>query len=174
MRRVGEVDYSKYILPVGLLVGGYLLYKNFFSGGGVATNNNVVDQNTANTANADLAKATASGSPQTIADSTLSAIANTLNEQLQKVISSGDDDDTLKMEIRNNVISVNSAADWYKLVTLFGSRKFNTGGDFSVCSWTGLECDSLDLISALKLALDPINKNVIDSFFANQGINVII
>jgi hypothetical protein len=183
-RSVGKVEdwLPKLLVPAAIIGGGYLLYKKISSSTttGTSANNTITDTNTAATAAADVAKAQATAAAsgtaaQTLSDSTINTLADTLNQQLQQIISFNNTPTSDQMmAIRNNVISVNTATDWYKLVQVFGSRKFNTGGSQSLCSWFAINCDSLDLGTALKMALDQSNLSIIDSFFAGQSIPVVL
>lgn len=168
-KKVGSTDYG-WILPVGVIgILGYLAY-TYFGGNGSITdtgsNNSSIDTNSAATAAADLAKTQADGVTQILSDSTLNGIATTLFQLL------GNDGD--QSTIVNNVIQVNNAADWYRLVQLFGTKKFNSGGSFNSCALIGIGCDSYDLPGALRLVLDAQHLQDINSYFVDQGIGTTI
>lgn len=167
-----DFDWTKLILPAVLVGGGYWIYTKIKPGPtGTTSNNAITDSNTANAADEAVKKAQAAGIVQTLDDNTINSLANTLYQQLAPI---SDQDPVDQTAVRNNVIRVNTQLDWSKLVQSFGSRKFNTGGAFSICSWTGLQCTSLDLGAALKLALDTSHISDINTFFAGQNIPVVL
>lgn len=172
-KKIGA-DLGSYILPLGLLgVGGFLLYKFFANGAGTGTsqNNAAIDQNTAAAAAADLAKSQQAGIAQTISDSNLNGYATALYQ----LLGSGGGppiDDSTAYQIDNIVTQVNNATDWYRLVQLFGTKKYNSGGTWSACGLTGLGCDSYDLPSALRIAMPAASLSNINTFFSDQNIPV--
>jgi len=164
-RKVGDIGGD--LLMLGIVgVAGYLVYKNFLGGGtGTSSNNTAIDQNTASTVANDQAAAAAQGIVQSISDSTLSTLANTLYYEMGNGAAPSD--------VVNNVSSVNNYADWLRLVQLYGTKKFDTGTSaFSSCSLLGLGCDSLDLGTTLKTFLPAAYLSNLNSYFSDQGIPV--
>jgi hypothetical protein len=169
-RKIGAV--SDYIVPLALVAGGgYLIWKYLLSGSAginsaTSSNNSTSTANTASTAASDLAASQSKGVTQTIADSTISGYADSL---FQLLANDGDPSSIVQI-----VTQVNNATDWYRLVQLFGTRQFNTGSQFSACALLGLACDSLDLSSALRATLPASYVSNINTYFSEQGINVVI
>jgi hypothetical protein len=71
------------------------------------------------------------------------------------------------------VTQVNNATDWYRLIQIFGTKKYNSGGAFTTCALTGLGCDSYDLVSLLRLAMPASNLANINTYFSEQNIPAI-
>lgn len=165
-RKIGAA--SDWVLPIGVLaIGGYLVYKFVGSGAtGTAQNNANINANTAATAASDLSASQAAGVAQTVSDSTLNGYADTLYQ----LLGNGGD----PAQIDQVVTMVNNATDWYRLVQLFGTKQFNSGGSFSTCALLGLGCDSWDLLSALRNVLPAQNLANINTYFSDQGINVVL
>lgn len=174
-RRVGETNWGSIILPIGILgIGGVLLYKLFANGGGTATgqNNTAIDASTAAAASADLAKSKQAGVAQITPDTTL----NAYSDQLYQLLGNGGGppvDDNTAIQVDQIVTQVNNATDWYRLVQIFGTKKYNSGGPLSACALTGLGCDSYDLISLLRISLPAINLANINTYFSGQNIPAI-
>lgn len=165
-KKVGDIA-GDLIMGAVVLVGGYFLFTKLFGGGsGTTANNNLTTANTTATAAGDIATAKASGGKQTVNDTTLNTLANTLQQQI-----ANQDDPS---NIVNNVVQVNTLVDWLRLVQLFGTRSFNTGSWYSACNLTGYNCDALDLGSALRAALPADYIANINSYFSDQGINASI
>lgn len=166
-KRVGDTT-TNLILLAALGVGGYLIFKNFLGGieTGTSSNNAAIDQNTQSTVANDQAAAAAQGIKQTLSDSTLNTMANSIFY----AVGNGDD----PSGIVSTVSQVNNYADWLRLVQLYGTRKLNTGSWYSPCALTGLLCDSVDLGTTLKQGLPPQYLSNLDSYFSDQGIPVIL
>lgn len=167
-RRVSGSDYG-WILPLGVIaVGGYLVYQFMNSSSlttGTSANNATTDANTASTVANDLAASQAAGVQQTISDSTLSGYADTLFQ----LLGNGGDPGT----IAQTVDQVNNMTDWLRLVQLFGTRQFATSS-FSTCALLGLGCQSYDLQSALRAVLPASEIANINTYFSDQGIQVVL
>jgi hypothetical protein len=136
---------------------------------GISDNNATATTNTGATAGSDLALALAAGGKQTVSDSQLSSLANTLYNTMSVMNSGYSTPDP--GPLIEAVETVQTNVDWLRLVQLFGARSFNTGGMFSLCSWVALGCTNLDLGSALKMALGD-NVTSLNTYFSNSGINV--
>lgn len=159
---------SDYIIPLGVVgILGFLAYKFFGNGGASSTsqNNAAIDQTTAASAAADVKQSQEKGVPQTLSDSTLAGLANSIELAINS------DSDPLTVE--NYVVQVQTDTDWYRLVQLYGTRKFNSGGAFSSCALSaGLwGCDSYDLQSSLRAFLPADKISNINTYFSDQGIN---
>jgi hypothetical protein len=164
----GSFKWEDLILPAVIIGAGYFLITKL--GGAFTTNisaaNDQAAANTTSTVANDLLLAKSSGIAQTLPDSVLSTLANTLYQQLGTSLSP-DDPGAVIMSIEQ----LQTTTDWLRLSQLFGTKSFNTQGAFSLCSWTGMSCTSLDLGSAIKLAMGD-NIAAVNAYFANTGINV--
>lgn len=164
------------VLTVGILaIGGFLLYKFFGSGGGTGTgqNNADIDKNTGDSTAKDLAASLAAGIQQQVPDSTLNGYADSLYQLLGNGGGPPVDSGTAA-QVDGIVTQVNNSTDWFRLLQLFGTKKYNSGGAFSACGLTGFGCDSYDLVSLLRLTMPAQNLANINSYFSDQGINVYI
>ncbi len=171
---VGKIDMGNLITIAAVLGGGYLLYKYVLSGSqtGTGQNNAAIDQNTAASAAKDLAAAAAKGIKQQLPDTELNGYADSI---FQLIGNAGGDpliDSGTAAQVDNIVTQVNNDADWYRLVQLFGTKKFNSGGAFSACALLGLSCDSYDLPGLLHLTMPAANLSNINSYFSDQGMSV--
>lgn len=166
MGTMGSFDAGDLVMPLVVLGGAYLLFSKFFGDNGTGSNNSTVDANTAATSAAGVQQAAASGSKQTITDSTLSTLANTLYYQF--TASTLDQSGML-----NNLIQVNTWADWQRLVQLFGTRRGDVNPSwYDMCQLTGYNCDAVDLGTFINLSLDATRKQELNSYFSAQGIPV--
>lgn len=153
-----------WIIPVAVVaIGGYLAYTYLGSGSDQGANNSSIDTNTADTAASSLQAAQAAGQTQTVSDSVLNGYATTLFQ----LIGNGGDHST----IINTVDQVNNEVDWYRLVQLFGTKKF-ASTTWGTCSLFGFGCDSYDLPSALKMTLTDSEISNLNTYFSDQGMNV--
>lgn len=173
-RKVGKADPMNLLTIAAVGVGGYLLYKYVLSGSqtGTGQNNAAIDQNTAASAAADLAAANAQGIKQQLPDSELNGYADSI---FQLIGNAGGDptiDAGTAASVDNMITQVNNDADWFRLVQLFGTKKYNSGGSFSACALLGLSCDSYDLPGLLRLTMPAGNLSSINSYFSDQGMSV--
>lgn len=174
----GALDSIVTLVTLGAVgVGGYFLYKLISSGGGLNSgtnsNNTGIQTNSAATAQTDLAASQAKGIAQSLADSQLNGYAT----QLYQLIGNGGGppvDDNTAIQIDQIVTQVQNSTDWFRLVQLFGTKQYNSGGSFTTCALLGMGCDSYDLPSLLGLSLPAANKASVNSYFSDQGINVTI
>lgn len=162
-RAVGKFSVSDLIVPAVVLAGAYYIFTQL-GDNGTSQNNTTVDKNTADTAAAALAAAKAAGSQQTVSDTTLNSLANSLYQEMVQ-------DPVDQAQVFENLIQVNTQTDWQRLVQLFGTRKANTASWYSTCALTGYSCDSVDLGTFIKFALDDQHRSEVNSFFSMQGIN---
>jgi len=162
------------VVMVAVLGGvGYLAYKllngglgSVTPGAGTTANNAGITATSATTAAAGVAAAAAAGIKQTVPDSTLNGYVTAITNLITPSTTFPLDEDT-SQQVQNIVISVNTKADWYRLVQLFGTKNYNAGGSQSLCSWFAIDCQQADLPGLLKVALQPDVISAIDSYFAN-------
>lgn len=169
-----KVSGNDWVMPVVMLgalgVGGYFLMqmlKTSTPGAGITANNNAITTTSASTAASSLATAQAAGIAQTINDTTLNGYATTIANTITPIVSFPVDSDTA-MTIQNIVTQMNTSADWFRLVQLFGTKNYNAGGSQSLCSWFAIGCNSADLPGMLKATLPQSTVNTINSYFATQ------
>jgi len=162
-KAVGKFSASDLIVPAVLIGAAYYLFTQL-GDNGTSQNNSVVDKNTGDTAAAALAAAKAAGGQQTVSDTTLNSLANSLYQEMVQ-------DPVNQAQVLNNLIQVNTQVDWQRLYQLFGTRKANTAPWYSTCALTGYSCDSVDLGTFVKYALDDQHRSEVNSFFSMQGIN---
>jgi hypothetical protein len=168
-RRVsGTADTMNFILIGAAIVGAYFLFKKLGSGTLTAggQNNAGINSSSASTSASDLASAQAKGISQTIPDTTLNGYATTLYQLLGNA-ADVPMSDTDFGNIYTMIANVQNDADWYRLVQLFGTKQFNSGGWLTSCALSGglLGCDSYDLVAALRAALSATQVSVINNYF---------
>lgn len=157
-------EYAQYILPVGLVIGGYLVLKNF----GLLGNNATSQDNAKTTAQvqattqSSIDQATAAGGFATLSDAQVQGLADDI---YTKGIDSTLDQDG----IVNDVIQVNTTVDLLKLIQAFGTRNMSTGG--VLCSLFRVNCTAVDLPSFIKGLLDAAHVQKINGFLSAQQIN---
>jgi hypothetical protein len=160
MKKIGA-DYSEYILPVGLLIGGYLVAKKFGLFGSESNDANNSQVTTTTTAGINTAIQQNAGGSQTIDAATLAGMADSIFSLY------GTSDPS---QIRNIVIQCNTTLDMLKLAQAFGTKEVATDG-FSTCAFFGFNCQSVNLPAYLRLVLPPSEVNVINNYFSAQEIN---
>jgi hypothetical protein len=165
---IGKIDFSKYILPVGLVVGGYLLLKNtsLFSSvkTGVTANNEATTAATRAALSSSIASAAAAGDLQTITTAELTSLANDIFTQ--GIASTPNQD-----QIERDIIQVNTLTDLLQMMSAFGTREANTGSVFSICAMTGFNCAALDMATFVRAALDQTHLQAVNSYLQAQNIN---
>jgi hypothetical protein len=165
---IGKIDFSKYILPVGIVVGGYLLLKNtnLFSGvkTGVTANNEATTVATQASLTTSIASAAASGDLQTLTNAQLASLANDI--ATQGLLSTPNQD-----QIEHDIIQVNTLTDLLQMMYQFGTRQGNTGSWFSTCGLLGLNCQALDMPTFVRLAVDSSHLSAINNYLTAQNIN---
>lgn len=172
--KVAGMDLGNLLTIAVVTVGGYLVWKYVIngSGNGTSQNNAAIDTNTAAAAASDLAASKAKGIQQQLSDTELNGYADSI---FQLIGNAGGDpviDGGTAAAVDNIVTQVNNDTDWFKLVQLFGTKKFNSGGSVSSCALLGLGCDSYDLPGLLRLTLPAANLSNINSYFSDQGMSV--
>lgn len=142
-------------------IGGYFAYKAISGLFGnksaiINENNQSTDAATAAANAATQAHIQATGQTTTLSPSTVQSLANSILNEVTSVdpgafpLSGGTD-------LPNLVDQVNNSADWVALVNAFGTKKL-------------LDGRSVDLVTALSMALPVDYKTNLDSFFVSQGI----
>jgi len=165
-KKVGAAaDYSKYIIPAGLLVGGYFVLKNFNLFGGPSK------------ANAQVVSSTSSASIQEAIDKEKAAggfltydaanYASWANDIFTKGLISPIDQDS----IVSDIIQANTLLDLLTVKKWFGTREANTGSWLSLCAVAQFNCTTLDFDSFVKLALDSAHINKVNGYLNDQNIN---
>lgn len=161
--KASSVQWEKYIIPVGVVVGGYLLLKHFdlFGDSANTANNTGIDQSTAAGVDASIKAAQAAGDIATITDSQAAGIANAVYQA-----GIDHDADTAKYQL----IQVNTLTDLLKVIKAFGTKQ--AGDSFSMCSMFGIGCQAYNLSAWLHTDFMPaVVLNQINSYLSAQGIN---
>jgi hypothetical protein len=169
---INKIQLEKYIVPVALVGGGYFLYKKLFGttlDNAISTNNNTVSQTNASGVQASIDANAKNGGTTTITDAQAAGLANTiasigLNGSIP--LSQSDQD-----SVKWSIIQANTLGDLLLIIKNFGTRKFNTGGDWTACSWFALGCPSLDLPTFVKTYLNGSTIADINIYLADQSIN---
>ena len=165
-KKVGKVEYEKYILPVGVLVGGYLVFSKlglFSPTAGDQNASSVADTTTAGVA-ASIQAAKNAGQSQTITDSQAATLAN-------QIYNAGISDPVDMDTIQTAVIQANTQLDLLKIIQAFGTKK----GGGTACSIFGnllsSVCNTYDLGSWLRATLDASHIFSVNNYLSAQGIN---
>lgn len=160
--KASEIDYSKYILPAALVVGGYFVLKQFglFGGGAAAANaNSITSAGAAGTAAA-IAADKSAGGIATITAAQAAGIANS-------IFNAGEDQDTIVRQ----VIQANTLQDLLLIIQAFGTKQ--AGG--AMCSIFGgflsATCGTYDLPSWVRAQLDGAHLATLNGYLSDQGIN---
>lgn len=158
-------DYAEYILPVGILVAGYFLLKNFgLFGGAAAANASSITQASAAGTTAAIAADNAAGGFATINQAQAAGIANNIYNS--GVASPVDQDGIVQ-----NIIEANTLQDLLLIIQAFGTKQ--AGG--AMCSLFGgflsATCGTYDLPSWIRADLDAAHIATINTYLSNQGIN---
>lgn len=163
--KANQADYSKYIIPAAVVVGGYFILKQFglFGGGAAAANQASITESATTGVNQALQNAQASGDFPTINTSEAASIANNIyNAGLDPV-----DQDTIVRQ----VIQANTLTDLLMIIKAFGTKQ--AGG--LACSIFGgmlsATCGTYDLAGWLRSTLDAAHMQTVNVFLSNQGIN---
>jgi hypothetical protein len=166
----GDNGWVTPVVTIAALGGvGYLLYtflKGSVPGAGTAANNAAITTTAAAAAAQSLAAANAAGIQTSLPDATLAGFATSL-VNLITVQDTFPVDANTATQIQNIVTQCNTSADWYKLVSDFGTKQYNAGGNNSLCNWFAINCQTADLPSLLRIALPASNLSTINSYFAD-------
>lgn len=161
-----STDYSKYIIPAAVVVGGYFVLKQFglFGGGAAAANANEIDATTAAGVNAALLQAQAAGDFSTISAAQAAGLANSI---YNAGVSDPVDQDT----IQHNLIEANTTTDLLMIIKAFGTKQ--AGG--LACSIFGgflsATCGTYDLQSWVRANLDGYHISNVNTYLTDQRIN---
>lgn len=165
-----RTDYSRYILPVGLLLGVYILYNKFFgSGSGTGGNNAATTATTQAGITAAQTAETANGGFTTITTAQAANAANTIfslgTSGGSPVTSNAQD------QIVWQIIEVNTLSDLLLIMQYFGTRAVNTGGFLSLCALANISCSQVSMQSFIHAVLDTAHIATINGYLSDQGIN---
>jgi hypothetical protein len=157
-------DYSKYILPVGIVVAGVLVLNKVFGlfgkDTGTGQNNQAVTDTIAATTKKTLADLSARGINPTLPVAQAAGIANDIFYTGLNGGSSGIPD------IFADINQARNDADIYLIMQQFGARKV-ASSDWSLCSLANINCDAVDLHTFVTSILN--NYNV--PYFTVQDLN---
>jgi hypothetical protein len=161
-----KTDYSKYILPAGLLVGAYFVVKNLglFGGGNAGAQNaaGITDTNAAGV-NTSLQQAAAAGIVPTIGAAQASGIASAIyNAGIDPVDA---------VTIINSFGSVQNIADLLLIMQAFGTKQ---AGGFACSIFGGFlsnTCGTYTLQSWITATLNAQQISAVNGYLANQNIN---
>lgn len=161
-----QTDYSKYILPAAIVVGGYFVLKQFglFGGGAAAANQKSIEDTTTAGVNDALNQARASGDFPTITQSEAAGIANS-------IYNAGVSDPVDQDAIQRGIIQANTLTDLLLIIQAFGTKQ--AGG--LMCSIFGgmlsATCGTYDLQSWVRANLDPQHIQTVNGYLSAQGLN---
>ena len=163
--RVGKIDYNQFIVPGALLIGGYLLLKNF----GIFNNNTSAanaktDASVKQSTAAALNQAAAQGDFATLTDAQCQGIATDI--YTQGIATTVNQD-----QIEHDLIQANTLTDLLKIKQYFGTNPVNTGSWYNWCALFRVNCTAVDLDTFVKAVLDSDHLNSVNSYLSAQGIN---
>jgi hypothetical protein len=169
-----KTDYSKWILPAGLVILAWAVYNAIF-GPGQGTQQAAANWNgvttTDNAANAStLAQVLAVQQP-TLTASQIASMANTifsLGQSGNPVPQPNQD------SIQAQVLNCNNNADWYSLVSAFGVKSVSSSSALTAAfslPGASVNVNEDDLQAYLDGVLDQNHINDINMFFSGAGIN---
>ena len=162
-KKVGAIDFSSYILPVGLLVGGYFVFTKFFGSGG-PSNQQQQTQTNASAVQASLQKQQAAGETPTLTQAQAASFANDIFTK--GTLSTPD-----QAGIENDLLQVINLSDLLLIIQAFGTKSINTGSFLNACAVAKIDCSAVDLGSFLKAVLDADHINSLNSYWSLQNIN---
>jgi hypothetical protein len=159
-------DLEKYIIPVGVVVAGYLVLKNLglLPGNAGAANASSIQSATASGVAQSLQAAKAAGDVATLSASGAASIAN-------NIYNAGVADPVDQDTIENQIIQANTLTDLLNIIQAFGTKQ--AGG--MMCSIFGgflsNTCGTYDLAGWVRANCDQAHLNAINGYLSNQGIN---
>lgn len=164
-------DYSKFILPAGVVIAGFIVMNKlglFGPPGPGTTSNNTANAAAVDAAKVDLQSAANAGVTPTISESIAASIANNIfdNATSNTGIISTASQDAIISDLTNHVTN---AADYLKIKIAFGTRA--SGSYFSWCGFLGINCSSYDLDTTIKRAMDEQHLTDVHNFLASKGYN---
>jgi hypothetical protein len=163
-RRIGKIE--DYLLPAGLLVGGYFILKNFglFGSTENASNNTSIDTSTATADAQSLAQVNATGVNQTLSSAQITSLAADIYNQAV----AGNQD-----QIVADIGQLQNIADMYALKVAYGTKQLAASA-FSTCALFGFDCQSMDLDSTINQTLDAAHLQTANNYLSSVGINYVI
>jgi hypothetical protein len=167
-KKIGDINYTPFILIGALGIGAYFLYEAIFGGppSGGSQNNLAQAQQTAAAQAAALAASQAT-TPGTLNSAQASSIANDIYAQLQTYSSlTGGITDAAAQQILFDMNQVQNITDYYAVANAFGSKNIN-------CNLFGSACTAMDLPTAIKFGLNAANLQILNNTFAQYGINFV-
>jgi hypothetical protein len=158
----GTTDYSKYIIPVGLVVAGFLVLKSFnlFGDSAASANDASITDAAAQGVSDAIAKDQAAGGRTFLNSAQAAGIANT-------VFNSMDDQDTIVRQL----IQVDTLGDLLQVIQSFGTKK---AGGIACGLFGGIlsaVCGTYDLPSFVRATLDPAHLATLNGYLSSQRIN---
>lgn len=175
-KKVSGIEYEKYIVPVGVVVGGALLYNKIFGKNGPLPTNATQDNNTgiasgaAKAAADSIAKLTGAGGAGTMTAAQYQGYADTIYTTgiLHESPLTDDHQSTIKWAL----ISANNTLDVLYIIQAFGTKQVNaTDSLWSLCNLFGYHCDTVDLPTFLHLVLSSDNIAYVNSWYSSLAIN---
>jgi CarboxypepD_reg-like domain len=165
-KRIGDTDYSKYIIPIGIVGAGiYILSETgLFGNSANAQNNNQVASGSVSSIASAISAEIAAGGFTTLTTANYQSLANDIYNNIQSGNPNQD-------QVVQDVIQSNTLLDWLYIKQAFGTKSFNTGSWLSLCAVAQVNCTTVDLDSALKATLDATHIATINNYFSSQGIN---
>jgi hypothetical protein len=168
-----KIDYSRFILPLGVVIGGYFLlsnlpniFKNVFTAPSTSSNNNTV--NNAGNVDATIKQLQDAGEIQTISTAEAGGIAN----QIWSIGSGSELTTGQQDQIRYLVIKANTTLDLLHIIKAFGIKNVNHSTFFiNTCNLFGVNCEAVDLPSYVRLALSVTEIQGINDYLSAQNIN---
>jgi branched-subunit amino acid permease len=157
-------DYSKYIIPVGLVALAYMVVKNLFPTSGLTQNNTTVTTTTANATAQSLAQSQAT-TPATLSAAEAAAIANTVYQLGVKGQTSDIQD-----QIVWQIIEVNNLTDLLLVMQYFGTRSVALS-TISWCATLGIDCTQVSMPTFVRGSLDTYHLSEINTFLSGANIN---
>lgn len=153
----GSQDYSKYILPVGILVGGYLVLNKVFGffgkDTGTGQNNTTVTNTIAQGTAKSLADLASKGIQPTLSAANAASIANNIFYTGLQVTANNTSGIAAIFNLLNQA---ENDADIYLIMQNFGARKVSSS-DWSLCSLANVNCDAVDLDTFVTAILTNFN-----------------
>jgi hypothetical protein len=148
-------DYSKYILPAGILIAGYFILNKFglFGSTGTSANNQQTTSSIAAATKKTLTDLAARGIVPTLSPAQAASIANNIfytGLQVSEGNSGGIAD------IFGELNTARNDADIYLIMQNFGARQV-ASSSWSLCSLLNVNCDAIDLDTFVTSILNNFN-----------------
>ena len=157
---------SDYILPVGLLIGGYLVLKNLGLLGG-SSDQNISASQVSQSVSSSLSQLSALGVNPSYPDASFTSWANSIYSI--GIASPGDA--SASNQVEQLLMQPLNTADVYKLIGAFGVKSINTGSFLSLCALAKIDCGAMDLGAFVKAVMLPADLASVNSYYNLQNIN---